>query len=246
MVKVVRSDEDHNAHGSRAFVSDSGVSTLHTLDTCLLSAPPMEKPSSSVSKALAKLGKLPRESSTIAEIVSNEAVAKRYMNCKKQTPATVQAKCYAKAWLALQKASIDDDAIDAMAVSAASALKPFVHDSSMANVLLGPGKGQLVRVVETDDSASPKVAADKSERKSEKVDDFILRSAWKWCLDNVPTYLARIPKLLDRIVCACIVLTIGSFMAHPGLAVICLVGLLKAVPNYACWCCWGSCFAGGL
>ena len=41
--------------------------------------------------------KLCLEDSTVAEVVSNESVATRYMNSKKQTPQAIQARTYAKA-----------------------------------------------------------------------------------------------------------------------------------------------------
>jgi len=98
-----------------------------------------------VAEVMQGLGDRPFQGQSLRHVINSEASAKLYSSNRRKDLEHNLARQYAKAWLAIH--AIESNS------SPSSIPRPVprtaVHDSGLAGVMLGPGRGQLIPVANT-------------------------------------------------------------------------------------------------
>ena len=170
------------------------------------------------------LGDRPFQGQSLRHVINSEASAKLYSSNRRNDFEHNLARQYTKAWLTIH--AIESNS----SPSSVSRTVPrtAVHDSGLAGVMLGPGRGQLIPVANTV-PASPSAP---TVRLMEPTVKFVmLRSLWSTAQLGFQQCLNLLDPTLTMITCASIFLCLAS----PRMLISLVFNLIRAVPGYVWW-----------
>ena len=161
---------------------------------------------------LKRLGRLQFQGASLEEQVWCPTTAKRLAGMRQRTPQCLQAKAYAKAWLAIN--ALNGEVVGSQNEVSPSPSPGASTPPSWTKTLLAPGRGQIIPVAQATPVAEEVV-----------VPRFPM---WQYLM----SVIHKLPGWLDKAVSMFLIYASGMLVIAPGTALAAGISMLQWVPSY--------------